>query len=98
MVTCPYCGEDFNHVQSVVTVYDPEGDETIPFYRGTKRAIKRKTGFRRSALQIEFYCETCPRFWFLILQQHKGTTFMINCRGRKPTKKELEADSWATIL
>lgn len=44
-------------------------------YEGTQRI--GSTPWRRSGVAIEFWCETCPNLFAVVVQQHKGRNFIV---------------------
>lgn len=81
-IYCPYCDGEENHIMQVYTVIDPTGDENYQ-HEGVTNFVERSTAHRRSALEIEFYCEMCPGVWYLSLQQHKGITEVTFYKGER---------------
>jgi hypothetical protein len=69
-VLCPSCGSDYTHVQHVGTLVGSDQAEAVPAYEGTFPS--GTTPQRRSAVEIVFLCEQCPKLFALIIQQHKG--------------------------
>ena len=73
-VRCPYCGGDFTHIRHVGTLVGSDKLEATAAYEGTVPA--GATGARRSALEVVFDCETCPKPFALVIQQHKGNNML----------------------
>jgi hypothetical protein len=83
-VVCPNCGFDYTHVRHVGTLMG--GDEGVMAYEGT--VTTGVTGNRRSAVEIVFSCENCPKLFALVIQQHKGNNFVeIHSDIPDPSKK-----------
>jgi hypothetical protein len=72
-IRCPVCGFDENHVQRVYTRLGSD-DWEAKVYPGTAYQGER-TGYRRSAVCIEFWGE-CEHRWELAIQQNKGVNHL----------------------
>jgi hypothetical protein len=74
---CPKCGYDYTHVKHALSMSG--GDEGGPDKNGLIYGIPpvRETPFRRNALGIEVLGE-CGHLFEIILQQHKGQTFITS--------------------
>ena len=72
ILTCPVCNHEFSHVGAVYTLLG--GDESSGLYRGS-HLVARETPYRRDALAVRVGGE-CGHFWDVVLQQHKGQTFI----------------------
>jgi len=73
VLRCPVCGDEWSHVQAVYTLLG--GDESEGLYRGS-HLVARETPYRRDALAVRVHGETCGHMWDVVLQQHKGNTFV----------------------
>lgn len=73
-IRCPNCGSDYTHVRHAGTLVGSDDNEATPAYSGT--APSGATGSRRSALEIVFTCEGCPKLFALVIQQHKGNNLI----------------------
>jgi hypothetical protein len=72
ILCCPVCGFEATHVQAVYTLIG--GDESEGLYRGS-HLVARETSYRRDALAVRVHGE-CGHLWDIVLQQHKGNTFV----------------------
>ncbi len=73
-VVCPSCGFDYTHVHHVGTLIGSDENEAVVAYEGTDAS--GATPKRRSAVEIVFSCENCPKLFALVIQQHKGNNFV----------------------
>ena len=89
-LSCPACGGDNLHHHQVVVAErkteDREGrvvrlGHGMPEIEHAEADSPRFAG-RRDHLAIQFSCETCPAQPWLLLVQHKGTTYMGWCDPR----------------
>jgi hypothetical protein len=67
----------------VVDVYSRGEDlpETRTRIGGDEMSSIGNPSSRRSGLNIGFYCENCPRLFWLRIEQHKGETYLSAERG-----------------
>lgn len=81
-VVCPNCRSDYTHIKSVGTLVGTDEHEAS-IYEGTGQT--GTTGSRRSAVEIVFECEQCPKLFALVIQQHKGINLLqfSDERGRR---------------
>ena len=73
-VVCPSCRSGHTHIRHVGTLVGADGGEAILSYDGT--GTSGTSPARRSALEIVFTCEGCPKLFALVIQQHKGVNFI----------------------
>ena len=66
IIQCPVCKFEYTHTQAA---YTQMGGDEGHVYSGTE--VRGDSGYRRSALVVEFLCESGHRF-ALVIQQHKG--------------------------
>lgn len=64
VVVCPFCGFDFNHIETVERV---EGNDNYQAWDG-----------RGDLAQIQFRCENGGHVWRLCFGFHKGQTFVFS--------------------
>lgn len=80
-IHCPRCGEEFTHIERVWTEIHLGADEAHQI-QGTNQTVMLEGSERRSALAIEFSCESCENsndentHWVVTIQQHKGINFV----------------------
>lgn len=73
-IVCPSCGSGYTHIRHVGTLVGADDHAAVLSYDGT--GTSGSTGARRSALEIVFTCEGCPKLFALVVQQHKGVNFI----------------------
>lgn len=73
VLCCPSCKNGNTHVKHVGTLVG--GDEGTLAYEGTDPT--GASPYRRSAVEIVFWCETCPKHFSLVIQQHKGNNIVL---------------------
>ncbi len=71
-VVCPNCNSDYTHVHHVGTLMGTDDHEATAAYQGTDPS--GVSAERRSALEIVFACENCPKLFAVVFQQHKGVS------------------------
>jgi hypothetical protein len=81
-IRCPICLGEYSHVRGAYTRYGSDPWEAV-LYQGT--VAKEMSKERRSALVIVVDGE-CGHSWKIVLQQHKGLTFLEfeQCRHKRP--------------
>jgi hypothetical protein len=84
-VVCPSCGFDYTHIHHVGTLVGSDQFEAVPAYEGT--APSGATPQRRSAVEIVFSCENCPKLFALVIQQHKGNN-LVEVHEDVPSRSE----------
>lgn len=73
-LSCVVCGHEWTHVRTAYTSFGTDESEGGRPYDGTvARGVRNR--WRRDALVIEISAE-CGHEFALILQQHKGSTFL----------------------
>ncbi|MCI0682447.1 MAG: hypothetical protein L0Y71_10100 [Gemmataceae bacterium] len=60
-VVCPSCGSDYTHVRHVGTLVGSDQFEAVVAYDGASPS--GATPQRRSAVEIVFSCENCPKLF-----------------------------------
>jgi hypothetical protein len=73
LLECPICGFNCSHIQRVYTRMGADAGEA-EVYAGT--GAKGRSGWRRSALVVEFEGE-CGHNFAMVIQQHKGENYII---------------------
>jgi hypothetical protein len=73
-VVCPSCGFHYTHVLRGGTLMGSDQSEAKQDYEGME--LSGTTPSRRSAAEIVFSCENCPKLFALVIQQHKGNNFV----------------------
>ena len=83
ILACPECNE-YNLHHHNINVYSRDEDEKTCVHTTVKHkttTIKESNNVdnpssRRDGIRIGFYCEHCNGNFQLVIQQHKGITFM----------------------
>lgn len=83
VVVCPHCGHDYTH-QGEVQAWQRDEDSDVGVWARIKQqavvsSVVLPSGNpspRRSGLRIKMSCEGCDNWFWIIIAQHKGQTYL----------------------
>ncbi len=92
-LVCPGCGGYYLHHDEVVIVERAEDAPTgmAVTVTGCQVSVDHQAQVpawlgRRHGLKVRFFCEECPTKFDLLIEQHKGNTFMTWLPAVKETR------------
>ena len=76
-IICPVCAAD-NYVHKIGAAFEIHGSDD--FKNHFKEGLEYRTHFRENGSAMSFWCEMCTHRWELIIQSHKGQTYVYTNR------------------